>query len=777
MTSEEELVSLLSGVLLQEDQMVDGLDEDLVQYIAGLLSTQLQDGNDVEETLEESMVPFLDSVGCPSALVEKARAAIVHHYSKIDARTSTSSDDLMAKKLKQGIVNMSSTLSEQTNMEDTNSMWNASNKTLKANANSTIDAYHDKTSAKDRRKQRQDLEKQRRDLERQQQQHTEKNTKAGVSTMVLPTMKGKDMDINLPNITLSLDNGTSLLEQGDLKFAYRRRYAIIGENGVGKTTLLNRIANWQDLEGFPQHLRVLHVKQELGVPDSTTVLDAVLEADIERTTLLREEKEISARLEGAGVNGSEEMTIEAKQKLMAEKGLNVADDQFAKDLKQLKDIYDRLTLLGADNAQSRAATILSGLQFTEEMQSSPIKSLSGGWRMRVALAAALLITPDLLMLDEPTNHLDLEAVLWLEAHLQQYPHTVIIVSHDRGFLNEVCTDTIEFKNKKLTYYRGNFDTFVKLKEEKMKNAMREYQAYQRKRDHMMEFIEKFRANAKRATMVQSRIKAVEKMDAEAPEPVEMDSTWRFSIPSSEPLGRPIIAIDDVSFDYNVEKPDGSKKKESEYLLQKVNFGVDNNSKIAILGANGQGKTTLLNLIMGHLRPLSGHVTVNSGLRIGHFTQHHSERFDLSLSAVENMLNIFDSAEDQEMRNFLGKFQIQGVDALKPMRLLSGGQKSRVSFAALAYQRPHLLIIDEGSNHLSMDAVDALVQAIQDFQGGLLIVSHDQYFVSKCASELWVVEEGHATRFRGDFNDYKEYTAKKTKKRVEESLKKIGNISN
>jgi ATP-binding cassette, subfamily F, member 3 len=169
--------------------------------------------------------------------------------------------------------------------------------------------------------------------------------------------------------------------------------------------------------------------------------------------------------------------------------------------------------------------------------------------------------------------------------------------------------------------------------------------------------------------------------------------------------------------------------------------------------------------------------VNSGLRIGHFTQHHSEKFDLSLSAVENMLNIFESAEDQQMRSFLGKFQIQGIDALKPMRLLSGGQKSRVSFAALAYQRPHLLIIDEGSNHLSMDAVDALVQAIQDFQGGLLIVSHDQYFVSKCANELWVVEEGHATRFRGSFDDYKEYTAKKTKKRVEESLKRIGNISN
>ncbi len=175
--------------------------------------------------------------------------------------------------------------------------------------------------------------------------------------------------------------------------------------------------------------------------------------------------------------------------------------------------------------------------------------------------------------------------------------------------------------------------------------------------------------------------------------------------------------------------------------------------------------------------MCGQVTVNSGLRIGYFTQHHTERFNLSLSAVENMLNIFDSAEDQEVRSFLGRFQIQGIDALKPMRLLSGGQKSRVSFAVLAYQRPHLLIIDEGSNHLSMDAVDALVQAIQDFKGGLMVVSHDQYFVSQCCNELWVVENGVCARFPGDFNDYKDHTAQKTKKRVEESLKKLGNLNN
>eukprot|EP00529_Nitzschia_sp_RCC80_P018120 CAMPEP_0113451672 /NCGR_PEP_ID=MMETSP0014_2-20120614/6457_1 /TAXON_ID=2857 /ORGANISM="Nitzschia sp." /LENGTH=827 /DNA_ID=CAMNT_0000343031 /DNA_START=3921 /DNA_END=6401 /DNA_ORIENTATION=- /assembly_acc=CAM_ASM_000159 len=820
---ETDLSSALNDVLIsQPAEEIDGLDDDLVEYISGMLVAKLHEYTDavasagggggghnnhtefVDEALEEVLVPFLESVGCPSEIQTAAQTKMKDFLLQtLTANTSSavSSTSKTTRKLTQGVVSMSSDLSgdrgggrgggggasyagdDDIMMSSVGFGGVGGNEASKVVAmhNTLIDAYDTKeealASSKDKRKARKkELEKARKLLSSKTDVDVDALMGGGLVKMkfdkLLSTGQGtkdKRKDIQVRGVTVSLDNGTVLMDNSELKFAHRRRYGLIGENGVGKSTLLKYISRGDSEMGkdFPSHIRVLHVRQEVPahLSQDLTVMDAVLQSDIERNHLLEQEQELLSKLDAAGDasrddSEQEEMTVEQKRKkLLASAGKDKEDDGMAElnsNLKQLDAVYARLQALGNDNVQSRAAMILSGLQFSPERQHQPVASLSGGWKMRVALAAALFIQPELLMLDEPTNHLDLEALLWLESYLVEYAHTLVVVSHDRGFLNEVCTDIVEFKNLKLTYYRGNFDNYVKQRDENTRNSMRAYQAYKEKRDHMMEFIEKFRANAKRATMVQSRIKAVQKMDAEAPEQVEVDAVWRFSIPNSPPLGPPIIAVNDVTFDYN---PEGKPK--DQYLLQKVNFGVTLTSRIAILGANGQGKSTLLKLIMGQLRPVGGTVSLNSGLRIGYFTQHSGDNFDLKISALENMLNIFEDAEDQEMRSFLGKFQIQNNNALKPMMLLSGGQKSRVAFAALAYKKPHVLVIDEGSNHLSMSAVDALIEAIQDFQGGLLVVSHDQHFVSNICSELWVVNEGACTRFRGDFNAYKEHSAEIT----------------
>ncbi|GAX23933.1 ATP-binding cassette, subfamily F, member 3 [Fistulifera solaris] len=775
---EEELSQAFSALFLEGDEQVEGLDEDLVAYISGMLSSKVAEDEDLDvvEVLEEVLNPFLESVQCPDDLQTKAQSLVKDLLSKHLSNASMSSTKPAAQKLKQGIVSMSSDLTNAAEHEnDANRFLWGTEGSVKAMANDLIDAHKDKASAKDKRKVRKAEAEQARKLLSSNKDEDVDGASGGLVRMNYRKVSGnaatdKARDVQVRNVTISLDNGTVLLDAGELKFSYQRRYGLIGENGVGKSTLLRAIAREDGVEGFPKHLRVLHVRQEVPSHLATdlTVIRAVLDSDIERNELMQQEKELLAKLEQAGDEGG--LSLQDRRKKLTEQSTEMKE--LSGDLKKLDQIYARLQVLSSDSAEARASMILSGLQFTHQMQTAPISSLSGGWKMRVALAAALFIAPDLLMLDEPTNHLDLEAVLWLESYLVEYKHTLIVVSHDRGFLNSVCTDIMELKHKKLTYYRGGFDDYVKQRDENTRNKMRAYQAYQSKREHMMEFIDKFRANAKRATMVQSRIKAVEKMDAEAPELVETDQVWRFSIPNAVHISPPWIAINDVSFDYNPVRDDGSKKPENEFLLQQVNFGVAADSRIVILGANGQGKTTLLNLIMGKLKPVKGSVSINPSLRIGHFTQHSSDNFNLKLSAVENLMDMFD-AEDQEMRSFLGKFQIQGNDALKPMMLLSGGQKSRVAFAALAYKKPHVLVIDEGSNHLDMGAVDALVEAVQDFKGGVLVVSHDQYFVSKTCSELWVVHEGKATRFRGDFNDYKKFTAEMTQKRVDESMKKIG----
>jgi len=806
---EETLTKSLSDLLISSDD----IDEDLITYLVGMVSdsdtfplhTLKAMIIDDECELYESISPFLESVGVENSLILKvctkvkelacealdvtrdgdALGGVAGAAMEITTRSNGANepnDNLEARKLKQGMVSFSSNLDTQTDAEiDANRFLWGRDSGVAAFTNTKKDAHKDTVSSKDKRKQKQELEKSRREYETKvralEEEERKEGTNAVVAAMILPDYDSgrNEKDIQVKNVSLALDTGRSLLDNADIKFSHRRRYGLVGKNGIGKTTLLKAIASLE-IHGFPQHHRILHVRQEVKSASSeVSVLQAVLDSDAERNALLAQEKELIARLEGqeeVQQDSSTSLTKRREELQLKLQGGESKNDEFEADLKRLDQVYSRLSILASDTAETRAAQILSGLQFTPEMQSGPTSALSGGWRMRVSLAAALFIEPDLLLLDEPTNHLDLEAVLWLESYLCEYKHTLVVVSHDRGFLNEICSDIIEFKNFKLKYYKGDYDTYVRTAEELIKNQMRVYQAYQDKRAHMMEFIDKFRANAKRASIVQSRIKAVEKMDLEAPDKVEMEAIWRFNIPNPEPLGRPIISIDDASFDYNHEE-----KNEKDYLLQKVNFGIDLTSRIGILGPNGAGKSTLLNMITDKLAPVTGSISRNGRLRMGIFTQHSADKFNLQLSAVENMLSLFPNAVDQEMRSFCGKFQIQGTDALKPMMMLSGGQKSRVAFAALAYQEPHVIIMDEPTNHLDMESIDALVEAVKDFKGGLVVVSHDQFFITNTCADLWIVGEGKATRFRGHFDEYKKYTTERTAKRVAESVKSLSNINN
>lgn len=363
--------------------------------------------------------------------------------------------------------------------------------------------------------------------------------------------------------------------------------------------------------------------------------------------------------------------------------------------------------------------------------------------MRIALARALFIEPDLLLLDEPTNHLDLHAVLWLESYLVKWPKTFIVVSHAREFLNTVVTDILHLHGQKLISYKGDYDTFERTRDEQLRNQQKAFESNERTKAHMQAFIDKFRYNAKRASLVQSRIKALDRighMDAVVNDP---DYKFEFPTPEDRPSA-PIISFSDASFGY----PGGP------LLFKNLNFGIDLDSRLSMVGPNGIGKSTLLKLISGELQPSSGTVFRSAKVRMAVFSQHHVDGLDLSSNPLLYMMRCFPGVLEQKLRAHLGSFGITGNLALQPMYTLSGGQKSRVAFAKITFNKPHILLLDEPSNHLDLDAVEALIQGLVLFQGGVLMVSHDEHLISGSVDELWVVSQGRATPFNGTFQDYK-----------------------
>ncbi|PMD55604.1 putative translation initiation regulator [Hyaloscypha bicolor E] len=541
----------------------------------------------------------------------------------------------------------------------------------------------------------------------------------------------KSKDIKLDGIDVSI-GGLRILTDTSLTLAYGRRYGLVGQNGIGKSTLLRALAR-REL-AIPTHISILHVEQEI-TGDDTPALQAVLDADVWRKHLLAEQIKITKQL----------ADIEAERSGMADTSGDAEKlDREREGLDQtLGDVQSKLAEMESDKAESRAATILAGLGFSPERQLFATKTFSGGWRMRLALARALFCEPDLLLLDEPSNMLDVPSITFLATYLQGYPSTVLVVSHDRAFLNEVATDIIHQHSERLDYYKGaNFESFYATKEERRKTAKREYENQMAQRAHLQAFIDKFRYNAAKSSEAQSRIKKLEKMPVlEAP---ESEYTVHFKFPDVEKLSPPIVQMTDVTFGYSKDN----------VLLKHVDLDVQLDSRIGIVGPNGAGKTTVLKLLIGKLTPTSGLISQNPRLRVGFFAQHHVDALDLTTSAVSFMAKNFPGKQDEEYRRHLGAFGITGMTGLQKMELLSGGQKSRVAFACLSLQNPHILVLDEPSNHLDIEAMDALSTALNQFQGGVLMVSHDVTMLQTVCTSLWVCDNGTVEKFPGDVQAYK-----------------------
>ncbi|TKX25851.1 ABC transporter-3 [Elsinoe australis] len=543
--------------------------------------------------------------------------------------------------------------------------------------------------------------------------------------------QSKSKDIKVDGIDTSI-GGKRILTDTSLTLAYGRRYGLVGQNGIGKSTLLRALSRRE--VAIPTHISILHVEQEI-MGDDTPAIQAVLDADVWRKHLLKEQEKITKELS----------ELDAQRATLADTSGDAAKIDHQREGLDitLGDVQAKLSEMESDKAESRAATILAGLGFSPERQQFATKTFSGGWRMRLALARALFCEPDLLLLDEPSNMLDVPSITFLSNYLQGYPSTVLVVSHDRAFLNEVATDIIHQHSERLDYYKGaNFDSFYATKEERRKTAKREYENQMVQRAHLQAFIDKFRYNAAKSSEAQSRIKKLEKMPIlEAP---ESEYTVHFKFPEVEKLSPPIIQMSNVSFGYTPDKP----------LLKNVDLDVQLDSRIGIVGPNGAGKTTALKLLIGALSPTAGLISQNPRLRIGFFAQHHVDALDLTTSAVGFMAAKYPGKTDEEYRRHLGAFGITGMTGLQKMELLSGGQKSRVAFAILSLQNPHILVLDEPSNHLDIEAMDALSTALQKFQGGVLMVSHDVTMLKNVCTSLWVCDQGTVTHFEGTVEQYK-----------------------
>ncbi|ORY85768.1 ribosome biogenesis ATPase [Protomyces lactucae-debilis] len=552
------------------------------------------------------------------------------------------------------------------------------------------------------------------------------------ATGVLTSMQ-MSRDIKIESYTLSF-HGRVLIEDATIELNWGQRYGLLGANGSGKSTFLNSLFA-RDIE-IPDHIDVYLLNAE-AEPMEINAVDYIIGSARERVLKIEEEIEKLSMADEV-----DELLMEAK--------------------------YEQLEGLDPSTFEAKAAAILNGLGFDKVMMAKATKDMSGGWRMRVALAKALFIKPSLLLLDEPTNHLDLEAVVWLETYLSTYNHILVVNSHSQDFLDNVCTNIMDLTvQKKLVYYGGNFSTYMRTKSENETNQMKAYEKQQEEIASIKKFISSAGTYANLVKQAKSKQKIIDKMEAAGLiEKVAMEKHITFAFQETSKLPPPIIAFNEVGFSY-----DGNI---AHALYKKLDFGIDMDSRVAIVGKNGTGKSTLLNLITGALSPVEGSVSKYAGLKIAKYSQHSADQLPYDETPLDFVMNKYKpdypGQEVAYWRAWLGRFGISGTHQTSEIRTLSDGLKSRVVFCTLALDRPHILLLDEPTNHLDIQSIDALADACKKWEGGVVLVSHDFRLIGQVAEELWEVKDKHVVKLDMSISEYKTTLVNESKDAIENALK-------
>lgn len=538
-----------------------------------------------------------------------------------------------------------------------------------------------------------------------------------VTTGVLDSLE-TSRDIKLSAVSL-LFHGKVLIQDSVLELNYGRRYGLLGENGCGKSTLLKSLAAREF--PIPEHIDV-YLLNEPAEPSEYSALVYVV----------REAEAALKRLED---------TVED---IIIKEG---------PEHPSLEELYERIDSMDPSTFESRAAVILTGLGFNSVTINKKTKDMSGGWKMRVALAKALFVKPTLLLLDDPTAHLDLAACVWLEEYLKRWDRTLILVSHSQDFLNGVCTNMVDMRQKLLLQYGGNYDSYVKTRQEQEVNQMKQYHKQQEEIAHIKKFIASAGTYANLVRQAKSRQKILDKMEADGLiQPVVPDKVFSFRFPEVEKLPPPVLAFDDMSFSYS--------GKEEDNLYDHLDIGIDMDSRVALVGPNGVGKSTLLKLFQGQLVPQKGRVIQHTHIKLGVYSQHSQDQLDLTKTPLDFVRDRFSniSQDYQYWRQQLGRFGLTGEGQTSQMATLSEGQRSRVVFALLAIESPNLILLDEPTNGLDLSTIDSLADAINAFNGGVVVVSHDFRLLDKVAKDIFVIEDKTATRWEGSILDYKKKLA-------------------